>query len=806
MTIELNVTQRARIMPEHQGSRPNEHSLFDEAAEPPSQRPLRVVAIGAGTGSLEAIQLFFAAMPARRNLAFIICRQTYSEITDHVSALLRHETTMPVHQVEDGVRLEGNAIYLLPPNARMALVQDRLVSFDQDEDGLSVAPLDLLFHALAASQGAEAIALLLSGEGEEGLRGAVSIQRTGGLVLAQDPSSADFPDRLKAVIDAGLVAAHCAPEAMPGLIGRFIDSGKIEDDDALAAPADQVAFNKIFQHLSDHFDLDLDAYRRPMVARRIRRRAALANTDDLEHYATCLLLDDQEAEQLHDDIMIGITAFFRDPEAFALLASKVVPILVERSSHDRPIKIWVPACATGEEAYSLAMLIADHLSETGLDRRVEIKATDRHRRSLDAARLGHYSPEQILNLPAHLLKRYMEPLGEQLSVRDAIRDMVIFAEHDLVQEPPLSGMDLVSCRNLLIYLAQNARERALSACSEALNAQGFLFLGPSELPGSSTEGLSVIDRRWRIYQRMATLPNNAAILRLPDVYQKRPVETIQVPEEDPRPIPSRPPLTPLDDDDHPSLFESMIDQNQQMLESTIDTLLASNDALRRRNRDLRLENQRLTTANTALEDIATLVAHDLKAPLREVDHLARRLEAGWREASERQRGEDDLRHLQLRLVGLHRLIDDLLTYARQETDGQSRVEQVDLGGLIREVLALIGLPPGFRIEVRPPELIVRTQRIPLECIFRNVLGNAIQHHGGQKGYLKIDVQCSDNALDVRLDDDGQGLVGPREGLGLAIVRQLLAAENCHLALTPKVEGGTVARFTWPIDATGHQTQ
>lgn len=787
-------------MPDIQGSSPGEQPLFDHMEAEQDTPPLRVVGIGAGAGSLEAIQLFFAAMPARRNLAFVICRHAYSEITDHLGTLLQHETTMPVHKVEHGTKLEGNAIYLMPPDARMVVLKDRLVSFDDDEDGLGVAPLDLLFHAIAASAGPDGIAILLSGEGDDGLRGAISIQRAGGLVLAQDPSSAELPNRLQAVVEAGLASANSTPEAMPGLIRRFVDKGEIGEHGDVAAGAEQAAFSEIFQHLSERFDLDLDAYRRPMVARRIRRRAALSNAENLEAYAACLLADDQEAEQLHDDLMIGVTAFFRDPEAFAILASKVVPALVKESSVERPIKVWVPACATGEEAYSLAMLITDYLRENGLERRLQIQATDRHQRSLEEAYLASYKPEQVLSLPANLLKRYMEPVGERLQVRSSIRDLVTFVQHDLLNEAAMSDMDLVSCRNLLIYLTSEARKKALSSCRGALSSQGFLFLGPSELPGSSTEGLSVIDRRWRVYRQTAKAPAKAILMHLPDIYRQHPAETIKAPA-DIRPAPYRPPWSPYDDHDQPGIFDGMMEQNQQMLESTIDTLLASNDALRRRNRDLRLENQRLTNANTALEDIATLVAHDLKAPLRAVDHLARRLEAGYHETSDQQRGEDDLRHLQLRLVGLHRLIDDLLTYAREDADNEIRTEQVDLGGLIREILVLIGLPPGFRLEVRPPSLVVCTRRIPLECILRNLLANAIAHHGGDNGNLQIDMLSSDDALDIRLEDDGQGMTGRREGLGLAIVRQLLSAEGSHLALTPITLGGTEARFTWPIGDT-----
>ncbi len=786
-------------MPDTQGRSPAGRRLFAAGKEEQTTPSLRVIGIGAGAGSLEAIRLLFAAMPVDQNMTFIICRHSPSEITDHLDTLLRHETAMPVRHAEHGIKLEANAIYLIPDEARMILLKDRLVSFEEDEDGLGVAPLDLLLHALAASAGPNAMALLLSGEGPDGLRGAVSIKRAGGLVLVQDPEHAPRPDRLKAVVEAGLASASTTPEIMPDLIERFIGTGEVDPAAGTVRTADQAALSRIFRLLSERFDLDLDVYRKAMVARGIRRRAGLVMAEDLQAYAGYLASDEGEAEALLDDLMIGVTAFFRDPQAFAVLASKVVPALVERNAPDRSIRVWVPACATGDDAYSLAILITERLREIGEQRVVEIIGTDRSERFLAEARLASYHRDQLKDLPAGLIERYMVPSGERFRVCDAIRDLVSFTRHDLIDEAPLDDMALVSCRNLPIYLVPEAQRKALFACRRALNAEGFLVLGPSELPNVSIEGLSVIDRRWRVYQKIEPRPSNPALKQLPEVYRQRPAEAIK-PLLDIRPAPYRPPLPPPDDHDQPGIFDGMMEQNQQMLESTIDTLLASNDALRRRNRDLRAELQRLTTANTALEDIATLVAHDLKAPLRAVDHLTRRLGAVFEQQSDQREGEDDLRHLQLRLVGLHRLIDDLLTYARQDANNESGIEHVDLGGLIREILVLIGLPSGFRLEVRPPSLSVRTRRIPLECILRNLLGNTIEHHGGTRGSLQITLLASGQALDVRMTDDGEGMTGRHEGLSLAIVRQLLAAEGGHLDVTPRPSGsGAETRFTWPIE-------
>ena len=694
---------------------------------------------------------------------------------------------------------KANAIYVMPAEARMVLLKDRLITFDEDEDGLAVAPLDLLFHALAASSGARAIALLLSGEGCEGLRGAVSIRRAGGLVLVQDPEKAECADRLNAVIDADLASVQAFPEAMPALMTQFLNAGNLDGERDSIGGMEQAALRQIFDLLNERFGLDLDDYRRPMVTRRLRRRMSLCMAETVQAYAACLATDDDEVLALHDDIMIGVTAFFRDPPAFSMLASKVIPALIEQNPPERPIRIWVPACSTGEEAYSLAMLISEHLRHDDPARSVEIVATDRSEGSLDAARLGLYYRDQLLDLPAEFRDRYLEVAGDRLRVKDQIRDLVTFVRHDLIHDKPMSDMDLVSCRNLLIYLASDARERALTACRHALTPAGFLFLGSSEVPGPLIDGLVAIDRRWRIYQKTRSMPVNPALNRLPDVYRAQPAETIQPPSEL-RLVPYRPPLPIDDDDDRSGVFDGMMEQNQQMLESTIDTLLASNDALRRRNRDLRLENQRLSAANTALEDMATLVAHDLKAPLRAIDHLASKLQTGLRQSPDPASQESDLGHMQLRLLGLHRLIDDLLTYARQDGRDETGVEQVELGGLIREILLLIGLPSGFRLEVRPPSLTVRTRRVPLECILRNLLANAIDHHGSDKGTIQITMTRFETALDISIIDNGQGVDETPEGLGLAIVRQLLAAEGAHLELTSRQnEPGGEARFSWPVE-------
>ena len=776
-----------------------EQPLFAARNVGPALPAKPTICIGLAAGGLNALELFVGAMASPSTIAVIVCYRAESQTSHQLARTLRQKTSMPIHDAEDGIMLKENAVYLLPDIARMVLVGNHLVDFVDDDDDLAVPSLDLLLHSLAVSAGPRAMALLL-GSDHDGVRGSVSVKRAGGLVLVEDPKTADAPNRARAVIESGLASAHAAPDAMPSLIGQFLKAGDIDFDVEQKSAQDSLALGSIMNLLRERTGLDLEAYRKAWVLRRIHRRASLGNINALDDYIALLTEDAHEVEQLHDDLAAGVMSFFRDPDAFGALASKVVPSLVEPSPSDQPIRIWVPGCSTGEEAYSLAMLIADHLARSDMERVVEIVATDRSHRSLETAEIGLYSRDQLLCLPADFRSRYMEPIGGQFRVCEPIRDLITFAEHDILDDAPLVGMDLVSCRDLLINMTDKAQATAFSNCRHALAEAGFLFLGPSETPRSLTEGLSVVDRRWQIYRKILSKQRGPTLEHLPGAYRELPAETIQPPEDI---VPHSNRLYPLQDadDDHPSVFDGLMEQNQQLLESTIDTLLASNDALRRRNRDLRTENQRLAAANAALDDMATMVAHDLKAPLSAVEDLTRRLRADV----ESRTASDDQRHylnqIQHRISKLRWLVDDLLAYAREDPDQETDAEQIQLGDLIGEVLELIGLPPGFKIEVRPSSMVVKTRRTPLACILRNLLANAIEQHGGTKGHIRVVMNRKDDALELQIIDDGRGQYHDREPLGIAITRQLLSAEGGDLNMAPRRDhSGRETRLVWPIES------
>lgn len=776
------------------------------AANP--EKPLWVVGIGAGAGGLEAIQLLFGAMPVDADFAFVICRRVQSGLADPLADLLCTQTAMPVTRAKDGTLLQAGRIFLVPPNTHMVLLKDRLVTFNADaEDGetdaavhLTVSPIDVLLHSLAASAGRSAIALILSGNDRDGVRGCTSIRDHGGLVLAQHPESTEFPKMPSHVIDTGLTSAVAPPGALADLIWRH--AGKKQapsdqqqdghDDDALA---------RITSLLEARFAIDVRAYRPSLVARRVRRRLALCEIANLTDYAVLLAKDEAELSALHDDILIRVTAFFRDAEAFALLAEKVMPALVEAMSEQRPIRVWVPASASGEEAYSIAMLLLDRIKEDGKTAHLEILASDRHGPALKHARLGRYRRDRLSDAPPELIERYMEDDGDYLNVGALLRRHVTFVEHDILRAPPPDDIDLVSCRNLLIYLAPASREKVLLACTRALTSDGFLFLGPSEQPGSLMADLDTIHGKWRIYRKTPPPPVAAALIKLSKAHKKAPTEPIEPPD---LAVPAEPneasPAAPAPSDDRqPSFPPGALVENQPMLENTIDTLLASNDTLRRRNRDLRAENQRLTQAHEALDDVATMIAHDLKTPLRTVDRMAAHLHAAITGDGPAQDSLSWLRPMQHQLSALNRLIDDLLIHARQGPVDADDMQVLDVTLLLRETLTLIGLPEGVKVLIKPRALEIRTLRIPLACILRNLLGQAVLRIGSESGAIRIEAASANGHLEIAITDNGRHEGDRTDELGLQIVRQLLDAAGGQLTSREKKSGaGHHLGFTWPI--------
>jgi two-component system CheB/CheR fusion protein len=474
-----------------------------------------VVALGASAGGLEALEKFFDNMPADSGLAFVVIQHLSPDFKSLMDELLARHTKLAILRVADGMAIEPNSIYLIPPKKEMIVSGGKLLLTDKDPtQGLSL-PIDTFFRSLAHEYGRNAIAVVLSGTGSDGSRGIRAIHDAGGFVIVQDEASANFDGMPRSAIDTGVVDAVLPPRDMAGAILDYVQGRPL----TLIAPSSEgqptaTGIDEIFRVLNDAYGLDFSYYKPNTVARRVERRMQLSRTASLSEYVRRLRIDADELNSLYRDLLIGVTKFFRDGEAFQRLESEVLPQILNRVPSDDDLRIWVAGCATGEEAYSLSILVHEALSARRRLLRVKIFATDVHQASLDYASAGVYSEEALADVPALRLERYFtkHPAGYQ--VAQELRKLIVFAPHNVIKDAPFTKLDLVCCRNLLIYLQPHAQKKAISLFHFALKPSGILFLGPSESPGEISDEFDTLDRHWKIFRkrRDIRLPND---FRLP---------------------------------------------------------------------------------------------------------------------------------------------------------------------------------------------------------------------------------------------------------------------------------------------------
>ncbi|MEO0530907.1 MAG: chemotaxis protein CheB, partial [Planctomycetota bacterium] len=353
-----------------------------------------VVGIGASAGGLDPIERLFDNMPADTGMAFVLVQHLSPDFRSLMDELLSRHTTMPIHRVEDGMRVEPNHIYLIPPKKDMVLSQRKLLLRDQDKGGGPVnLPIDIFFRSLAQDVGDRAVAVILSGTGSDGSRGIQEVHDAGGLVLAQDLESAGFDGMPRSAALTEIVDVVCPPEEMPTKIAEYLNSpeefprGQLTMPDSLKQEGDLFEIFRMFRH---QFGIDFSLYRSATIDRRIERRIQLTRTADLKAYVKLLESDSEEIEALYRDLLVEVTQFFRDPEAFEVVAEDVIPALIKEAKPTTEVRVWVPGCATGEEAYTYAMLLQAEIESSGKDVKAKVFSTDVHPRSLEYASAGVY--------------------------------------------------------------------------------------------------------------------------------------------------------------------------------------------------------------------------------------------------------------------------------------------------------------------------------------------------------------------------------------------------------------------------------
>lgn len=471
--------------------------------------PSHYVGIGASAGGLEALQEFFSHLPNDTGAAFIVVQHLSPDFKSMMPELLGKNTSMPIYQVSDSMHVEANAIYLMPPRKNMLIGEGKLLLSDQMPEAQLHMPIDVFFRSLAEDQQHHAIGVVLSGTGSDGTRGIKAMKESDGLVIVQEPSSAKFDGMPISARSTGLVDLILPPPQIAENIVNFIThpiiSGEqpelkhtIQDDDD--------TLSEIFQILKRHSSINFSQYKASTVARRIERRLGINQLTSLNEYLRLLLDSPRELQILGKELLIGVTRFFRDDEAFAKLVSEIVPKVVERarSGHDE-IRLWIAGCSSGEEAYSLAILIDECMKRKSVECKVKIFATDVDEDAVAVASNGIYSLDIAQEVSNERLENYFTKREDAYVVSQKLRQMVIFASHNMIEDPPFSNIDLVSCRNVLIYFQHGAQKKVLSSLYFALKREGYLFLGSSESLGDLQSHFETLDERNRLFQKVSNM-------------------------------------------------------------------------------------------------------------------------------------------------------------------------------------------------------------------------------------------------------------------------------------------------------------
>ena len=472
----------------------------------------RIIAIGASAGGLEPFEKFFAKIPSDTGLAYVVVQHLSPDFKSMMDELLHRHSPLAIKRVEQGMSIEPDTIYLNPPRIEMEVKDGKFVCTSLPSRKTLHLPINTLFMSIAQEQKERSVGIILSGTGSDGTIGAEAIRAAGGTVLVQEPSTAKFDGMPGSAIDRMSVDAVATPEDLAKIVCRIAGGERISPP-AVIKELDPK--QRVFQLLRDRYATDFGYYKTATIERRLMRRSELLGLESLSDYVKKLENDDEELEALYSDFLIEVTSFFRDPEAFDALKEKVTPKLIEKLEKRMPIRVWVPGCASGQEAYSIAILLAEAARERNVDLQLKVLATDIHHRSLEAANVGVYEAASLNAVPADIVARYFERVGERFQIRPELRQMVVFSVHNILRDPPFTRIDLISCRNLLIYLNDPAQQKALAYFHFSLNTNAHLYLGPSETLGAISTEFDTVDPRWRIYRKRRDVRLIESMTQLP---------------------------------------------------------------------------------------------------------------------------------------------------------------------------------------------------------------------------------------------------------------------------------------------------
>lgn len=459
-----------------------------------------IVGIGASAGGVEALQSLFRKMPVDAGMAYVIVQHLSPDYKSYMSSLLSRCTPMSVRQAEDGLPLEANTVYLNSPNFNLQIENNKFKVTPIPKLQTLNLPIDILFRSMASDLGKYAIGIVLSGSGSDGSLGIRSIKEEGGMVMVQDNATAQFSSMPNSSIATGTVDYILPPESMGEELVGYIKHPYIKEHKLLQEINNDRKtsdiFEKVIKVLRDHTEIDFSQYKENTILRRIERRVTINRCGSVRDYYNLLCESNDEKTTLCKEMLIGVTNFFRDKEAFVSLEKNVLPTFNFNSGQ---IRIWSAACSTGEEVYSLAILINEYMEKNNITGSYKIFATDIERSSIDIASRGTYSGNIMVDVPQEYLAKYFTKRGDYYQVKENIRDNIVFATHNILVDPAFSKLDLLVCRNLFIYLKAEWQQKLLETFYCALNPTGHLFMGSSESAGDMVDAFVSMDSKWKIY-------------------------------------------------------------------------------------------------------------------------------------------------------------------------------------------------------------------------------------------------------------------------------------------------------------------
>lgn len=463
-----------------------------------------VVGLGASAGGLEALQQFFGAMSSTSGLSFVVVQHLSPDYKSLLDEILSKSTRMPVVQVEDEMDVVPDHVYLIPPKSNLVLRKNKLYLTEYVHSGIN-HPIDLFFTSLAESMKERAIAVVLSGTGSDGTSGIKVVKEFGGLVIAQDPDSAKFDGMPKSAISTGLADFILSPPGIAEEILKYTSYPFVSQAEKMPDLfSDEDTLSRIYFVLKKACGIDFTHYKRSTVARRIERRMVVTHREDPRSYLELLVANEDEAQMLGKEILIGVTSFFRDGSFFEKLKEVAISKLVKHSSESEPIRVWVAGCSTGEEAYSIAILFSEVMEELQIVRDIKIFATDVDSRAIEIASKGTFSEGVIGSISPERLVKFFSKVNGHYQISKEIRRMVIFAPHNMFQDPPFGRLELISCRNVLIYFQPVLQKALFGAFHSALKEGGYLFLGKSETAGGYGDVFKPVSLPEKIYLHVST--------------------------------------------------------------------------------------------------------------------------------------------------------------------------------------------------------------------------------------------------------------------------------------------------------------